>query len=368
MNNLQRMENGRYLFPLVLVLAVLLTACAGEDAEEEAAEELSDGTPVQVVAVERATVEELERSVGTVETFTQPVVAAEVSGRVRLIEKDVGDEVSEGDVLARIDREPFEIGRAVAAAEVGRLEARQRQLELDLQRLQRLSEREYATEQDMDAVAAELDATRQQLESARNQLRRAERDLRLTDIVAPVGGLVDERMISEGGFIAAGNPAFRLQPMDRFRAVISFPERVGDRLETGMTVRLLPRGGREGEVRGQITRLRPAVHPGSRSLQVFVEFDNPGNWRPGMTVEARVILDVREEAMRVPAISLVQRPAGRVVYVVEENEVREQVVEIGVRAAEWVEILSGLSGDEKVVSEGAAFLSDGARVRIREED
>jgi RND family efflux transporter MFP subunit len=359
---------NRLTLVLILMLALLLAACAADDnGDQDAEEEVSDGTPVRVAQVERATVEEQERSVGTVETFTQPVIAAEVSGRIRQVEHDVGDQVSEGDVLARIDREPFEIGRAVAAAEVGRLESRTRQLELDMKRLQRLSEREYATEQDIDTLQAELDGTRQQLESARSQLRQAERDLRLTDIVAPVDGIVDERMISEGGFISAGNPAFRIQPMDRFRAVVSFPERVGDRLETGMSVRLLARGGRDGEAEGRITRLRPAVDSGSRAVRVIVEFENPGNWRPGMTIEARVILAVREDAMRVPAISLVERPAGRVLYVVEDGEAREREVELGVRTPEWIEIRSGLEGDETVVTDGAAFLSDGARVRVREE-
>ncbi|MEA5444514.1 efflux RND transporter periplasmic adaptor subunit [Gammaproteobacteria bacterium AB-CW1] len=350
----------------LLILPLLLIAC-GEQEENGNDEESSPGTPVRAETVERATVQEQERSVGTVETFTRPVVAAEVSGRIVRIEHDVGDEVAEGEVLARIDREPFELGRAVAAAEVGRLEARIRQLELDLARLQRLSEREYATEQDKDGVQAELDGARQQLESARNQLRQAERDLRLTDIHAPVDGIVDERMVSEGGFIQAGNPAFSIQPMDRFRAVVSFPERLSDRIERDMVVHLSPRGGRHGEAEGRVTRLRPAVDPSSRSLRVIVEFDNPGNWRPGMTVEARVVLEERADAMRVPVLSLVQRPGGQVVYIVEDGEARERSVKVGVRTSEWVEIREGLDGEEQVITEGANFLSDGARVRVREE-
>ncbi|MCP1727129.1 RND family efflux transporter MFP subunit [Natronospira proteinivora] len=353
---------------MLLVLAVSLSACGDNQAEDNGDDEGPEGTPVRVTEVEVATVDEVERSMGTVETFSSPTVAAEVAGQIRRIEADVGDEVEEGDVLARIEREPFELGRNVAASEVARLEAQVRRMEMDLQRLERLSEREYATEQDRDALSAELDATREQLGSARHQLAQAERDLRLTRIVAPSSGVVDERMISEGSYISAGSSAFRIQPRDRYRAVVSYPESVGDRLSRGMEVILHPRGGRSGEVRGELTRLQPAVDPGSRSVRAIVEFENPGNWRSGMTVEARVVVEQREEAIRVPTISLVQRPAGTVVYLVDDEEVVETEVETGVRTSEWVEIHSGLEPGDVVVTDGANFLSDGAAIRVREDD
>jgi len=349
-------------------VALLLMACGDNQADQEGEEEGPQGTPVRVTEVEVITVDEVERSIGTVETFSSPTVAAEVSGRIRQAEADVGDQVQEGDVLARLDPEPFELGRNVAAAEVARLEAQVRRMEMDLQRLDRLSQREYATEQDKDALSAELDATREQLNSARSQLAQAERDLRLTRIVSPLSGVVDQRLISEGGFINAGEPAFRIQPQDRFRAVVSFPEHVGDRLEPGMEVMLSPRGGRSGEVVGELTRLRPAVDASSRAVRIIVEFDNPGGWRPGMTVEARVVTARRDNAIRVPTVSLVQRPVGSVVYVVDGDEVVQTPVETGVRERDWVEIRSGLAPGDTVVTDGANFLTDGAAIRVREDD
>jgi len=351
---------------LAILLTAFLLACA-ENGEEEDAER-PDGTPVRVTEVEVTAVDDTERSIGTVETFSSPVVAAEVAGRIQKVEADVGDDVSEGDLLARIEREPFELARNVAAAEAARLEFQVSRLESDLRRLERLSEREYATEQDKDSVAAELAATREQLTSARNQRSQAERDLRLTDIVSPMAGVVDQRMISEGGFINAGEPAFRVQPRDRFRAVVSFSERAGDRLERGMAVTLKPRGGRSGEVTGELTRLRPAVDSSSRSVRAIVDFDNPGNWRPGMTVEASVVVERRQDAIRVPSMSVVQRPDGHKVFRVKDDEVEQVAVELGVRTRDWVEIREGLSAGDTVVTDGANFLSDGARIRVREDD
>lgn len=359
---------GRLL--TVLLLAVFLGACGDGEQTEEGGE--SDGesqraTPVETATATIETVDVIETSVGTVETFSHPRVAAEVGGRVVAAEADVGDEVEKGDVLARIEPEPYRIARDVARAEVGRLEAMVDRLELDLERARRLSQREYASEQDTDAVAAELESAREQLNSARSRLEQAERDLRLTDIVAPMAGIVDERMISEGSFVSAGEPSFWIQPRDRYRARLSFPEYVGSRLQHDMEVRLRPRDPGLESLTGRISRIRPAVDDSTRALEALVEFENPGNWRNGMTVEARVVIERRENAVRVPQLSVVRRPVGDVVYVVDGETVVEQPVTVGRRTTEWMEIREGLDGDETVVTEGATYLTDGAPIQIRED-
>lgn len=351
---------------LLLASGAILVGC-GDSGETDGDGEAPQTTPVEVAEASRDTVEAVEETVGIVETFSHPRVAAEVAGRLVAAEADVGDQVAAGDVLARIEREPYELSRNVARSEIGRLEAQVERLQLDRQRVERLSEREYATEQDADAVAAELQATREQLQSARVRLQQAERDLRLTEIVSPVDGVVDERLISEGSYVTAGEPAFRVQPLDRFRARIAFPEYVGSRLQKGMPVVMQPRDSMASEVTGEISRIRPAVDAATRAVEIIVDFENPGDWRPGITVDARVVLERRENAVRVPALSIVRRPAGEVVYLVDGDTVSEQRVRIGRRTPDWVEIREGLTGGETVVTDGADYLTDGAHIRVRED-
>ncbi len=355
-------------WPVLLVLAVTLVLAACDDEEEFAEDDEERPTSIHVVEVETSDIDEMERTVGLVETFSRPRVAAEVAGRLESVEADVGDEVEKGQLLASIDPEPFELARDIADAEVDRLKARIDQLEIDLARLERMSEREYVTEQERDSTRAELDATRQQLRGARSERSRAERELRLTGITAPVSGQVDERRVSEGDFIPAGEMAYRIQPADRFRVVLSYPERTAQRFERGMPVRLTSRLANGDSVEGEISRLRSAVDPGSRSVRAVVEFENENAWRPGMLVTGEVIVDRREASKRVPNHSVVRRPAGRVVYVIEDGRAFEREVEIGVRTGEWTEIRSGVEAGETVATDGADFLTDDTPVEIREDD
>jgi RND family efflux transporter MFP subunit len=184
--------------------------------------------------------------------------------------------------------------------------------------------------------------------------------------VHAVGGRVDERMISEGDFIGIGEPTFRIAPTDRFRVRLSFPERVSDRLQVGQEARLGVPARPGSNVDGVLARLRPQVEGGTQAMQALIEFENPGTWRAGMTVSAEVIVASREDAVTVPRTSVVDRPGRRVVYVIDGDHAREREVEIGARTAQWLEIRTGLDGGEIVAVDGASFLTDGARIRVRE--
>ena len=107
----------------------------------------------------------------------------------------------------------------------------------------------------------------------------------------------------------------------------------------------------------------------SRALVVTADLTNPGSWKPEATVEARVVVSRRPGAVVVPALSIARRPAGDVVYVLDSPDaerVRQQVVELGQRQDDWVEITGGLEAGVTVVAEGAYYLTDGARVSVRD--
>ena len=112
--------------------------------------------------------------------------------------------------------------------------------------------------------------------------------------------------------------------------------------------------------------IRPEVGSMNRALIVIADVINPGYWRPEATIDARVVVERRPDAVVVPGISVVSRPSGDVVYLLESGHVRQRVVETGEILDGWVEIRSGLSAGDKVVTEGAYYLADGAAVSVRE--
>ncbi len=351
-------------FALVALLtAPLLAACGGEDdAAGNGAAPDERAVPVTFVEVEAERVEVVERALGSVEAVSTPRIAAEVSARVQHLHVDSGDSVGEGDLLAELDSEDFEIERDRADAEIGRLEARIENQQRTVEREERLHEQGHTPEATLDEARTELTALQQELASARSDLRTAERNIERTEVLAPFDGIVDERHVSESDFIQTGEPLFTLAATERLRVLIPFPETTAQQIEPGQEVRLSTPLATGNSLTGEIAHLRPLVGEDSRAVRAIVEIENPGNWRPGASVNAELLVEERENIV-LPNQAVVRRPDGEVVYLLEDDRAVEQPVEVGRRTRAWLEILEGVSAGDPVIVDGASFLTDGAAVR-----
>ena len=116
-----------------------------------------------------------------------------------------------------------------------------------------------------------------------------------------------------------------------------------------------------------VTDLQPTIGNGSRAVSAIVDLESPGQLRPGATLTCRLLVETRENAVLVPANSIVRRPAGEVVYIIKGDEVEARLVETGEHAGDLIEVVSGLQGNEPLATVGAAFLTDGAAVTIKGE-
>lgn len=333
---------------ILIVAASALGACA--DRDENAADERA--LPVTAAEVRTGRVAVVERTVGRIESAAAPTVSAEVAGRIIAVRHDAGDAVEAGTLLARIDDTNYRN----ALARLTALEAQQ----------QRTVERYTQLVESNSVSQSLLDDAQAQLEALAAQRADAESALRKTRVVAPVAGTVERRMVSEGDFRSVGDPLFQLATDGRLRIVLPFPERRAADLAVGQPVRLEPQTG-EPAVVAALTELRPMVGAGSRAVDAIVVLDNPGGWRPGGSISATVELTVRDDQALVPVQSVVQRPAGTVVYIVDGDRARQQPVETGVRIDGELEITRGLARGQRVVVDGAGFLTDGARITVRDD-
>lgn len=344
---------------LMMVFGAFLTGCAEESAEESS----ERATPVTVATAERGPVQHVEIAVGRLQADSAPRVAAEISGRVTAIHADAGDAVAAGDPLAELDPEPWRLAVNSAAAEVTRLEAVLANQRVRTERLRNLAGRQSVSEQELEAAETEVQALQAQLEEARSRVEDARYNLERARIHSPVDGRIQQRMVSAGDYVSAGTPLFELVDSEHLRAVLPLPERLQERLREGLDVYLSRAGPGEDEVRGRVSEIRPAVGGGSRAVDLIVELDNPGGWRPGGSVTGRVVLAERE-GVTVPLQAVIRRPGGRVVYRVDDGRAVEQIVETGVQTGERMEITAGLEGGDRVAVDGAGFLTDGARVQV----
>jgi RND family efflux transporter MFP subunit len=348
---------------LALTTIALLAGCGGKPPPAADAGRVVN---ITTAAAARRDVEETEWAVGRIESRAAPPVAAEVAGRIVRILVDEGQTVAKGQVLAELDSRQYQLGKTIDQAEVGRLEAQAANKQREYDRAQSLKADNLVSEEQLGTIAAELKALQEQVRGAEARAADSRRRLGDARIVAPFAGQVAKRNVDVGAYVQVGTAVFEFVDVENLRVRLPFPEYLAPQLKPGLEVRLTSSASGPAAVAAAINEIQPDINPANRSLSVIVDFTNPGDWRPGASVRADVVLQRRPDAIMVPQVALVRRPAGDVVYVVEQQKVREQPVKRGERNGELVEITEGLKGGETVAVDGAGFLTNGASINVVE--
>lgn len=301
---------------------------------------------------------------GELESPSDPVIAAETDGQVLKVMTQEGDSVGAQQILATLDPEPSEIVLEKAQASVARSEAVIANQKLTVQRLQDLRRRQASAQSELDKAETELAAGRAELAAARAQVRDAKYQLAKTELRSPIAGVVQARYISAGDYVKRGDRTFEIVAADVLSARLFIPETLATKIHAGLPVEM--HAGMDTQtVKATISRVLPALDPTNRSLAVIADFNNQHHWRPGLSVTATITMDTHEHAVMVPVHSVVRRPAGTVVYRIDNGRAAAQPVELGQQNGDEVEIVSGLQGDAVIALDGAGFLTDGAAVEVR---
>ena len=344
------------------IVALLLNACGGE--EEDAGSE-STARGAILITTRQAQITDLPiwlQTVGNVRSLSVPTLAAEVEGRITMVSADTGDAVEAGQTLAETDTSTLILEQQAAQAGLDRLNVHIANGERRVDRYQTLSSRNLASQTQLDDASEQLAAYRADYKAAVARLAIVEDSLDKSRIIAPVDGVIQQRHISTGDFVKRGDALFEITRPELLQAWLPYPEAVALKIRIGQTVKIYSPLTPGEFVMGEITQLQPSVGSGSRAVMAIVDLENPGKLRPNATLSAIVLIETLERAVMIPVISVVRRPVGELVYVINGDKAEARLVTIGHHEAGLVEITSGLSGGETIAADGAAFLTDGALV------
>jgi RND family efflux transporter MFP subunit len=340
-------------------------------------------------AVKREFVDRLFVS-GTLVAREEAQVAARIDG-LSIVEVDAedGDRVTEGQVLARLDRAQLDALLAENDAATKRADAaidqsqslivqseaqlkfanddfeRARKLESGVMAVSTIEQRETA----MKTAEAQLAAARHALSVAEadRKSRDAERQELLvridrTEVKAPVSGVVSRRSARLGAdAMTTGEPLFRIIEDGAVDLEADVPEQSLARLAVGMPAELkLP--GVEGAVGGQLRLVNQEVDKASRTGKVRIALDDVSHAHIGAFASGEVVL-ARRDGVGAPAAALKREGDSALLYVVRGDKIEERRVKPGIVDGDTVEIESGLAAGESVVARAAAFLRPGDRVR-----
>ena len=389
---MSNLKGGKWFGAAAILLALVLVGAVGWRLWETRPEEESAGASrdrgavaVETAPVDQGLIRDLRVFTGTLEAASRFSVAPKVSGRLLRLEVDIGDAVSRGQEVGRLDDDEFvqQLAQAEAELEIANAnvaEAASARLvaQRDYERVRALRQRDIASESDLDAAEAQLRAAEARVKVAeatvlqrRAALETARLRLSHTRVTADwTGGgeirLVGERFADEGGTLSANEPLFSLLDIDTVRAVIFVTERDYGRLRIGQRAALRTNAVPGRSFEASVARIAPQFRENVRQARVELSLENQDRLlKPGMFARLEIELGREEDALVVPIDSLVRRNGVTGLFWVdrEESRARFSEVETGIRDRSRIQILQPVITGE-VITLGQDQLVDGAAVRV----
>jgi membrane fusion protein, multidrug efflux system len=343
----------------LIILSCLLLGCGDNEAKKTGAKKEVYITTSKVILT---SFQDKEAAIGSVKGIIDPTVSAEISGNVIKLYARTGLSVKKGDLLAEIDEKNYKYELTLAKAEVRRLQTRLANQEKTYNRNQKLVEKKFISSNALDAILTEKIETFEELEVALSKRDIAQSSFEKTKIYAPISGRIEKQIPSIGDFLKIGDPIFQVINNKKLRAHIPFPEKLASKLKAGIPI-ILKSPTSPNEITSKIAELKPKLMSDSRSIDVIADIENELDWQPGASVRGTIVFSTRQ-GLAVPEQSVVLRPAGQVVYVVNGDKVEQRNVEMGINQNGVIEIISGLEPSEIVALDGAGYLTDQTKVNI----
>ena len=336
---------------LSLACVLALGACKGGngDAQAKPGEEKVEAVPVETAPVSRRAVAASYTGTAPLEARAEAQVVAKTSGVALQVMAEEGQQVRAGQVLVRLDA-------ARAALQAMQSAAQLRKLEANYARSQALAKDRLVSMNDNEQLRFDV-------ENARAANRLANLELGYANVVAPISGVIAQRMIKPGNFVQINTPIFRIVDNSRLEAVLNVPERELATLKAGLPVQLAVDAMPGRVFTGTVDRIAPVVDSGSGTFRVITAFEGGGTLQPGMFGRLRIDYDSRKDALVVPRVALLDDEGEPAVFAVRGSKVARVPVKLGYVDGEWAEVLTGLKSGDVVVTAGKTALRDGSLVK-----
>lgn len=335
--------------------AVLALAGGCKKAPAPGAQAAARPAPRVVIAeVATKSITESITPIGNVQANEMIELKSEIDGVVEEILFEEGQRVQAGQLLVRLDESKL-------SATLAQTEANYKLSQANYERAKELFDGSLISKQDFDQASASFEGNRATVDLFRRQLRD-------TKIKAPFEGVVSSRSISPGQVISRNSIITWVMDLDPVKVEIQIPERFLSAVAVGQQVAVKVAAFPNKSFFGKVYFVSPFVDPVNRTALIKAEVPNPDHeLRPGMFGSINLTLTVREGAVVIPEMALMQvQEGGRglVMVVNEAMEASVRPVKIGTRLVGEVEVREGLKLGEKIIVEGLQKAIPGQKVQL----
>ena len=397
---------------ILTIFAVFAAGCGGGSAPTGGGPGGPGGrqAAAQAVSVESTTPAKisLQREVelaGSLVSSDQARVSSEVSGIVRRVLVELGQEVTAGQIVAELDTRELELSLQRAESQLRQTEA---QLGIDgvkikepppddqissvrlaianrddaaaqLRRAERLREQNLLPQADLDTAETRVKVTeanyrtaletvqslKATLQDRRHAVEQAQKKLSDANIRASISGQISERLVNQGEFIRENTPVVSIVKLDPLKLQTSVQERYAGIVNSGLPVEFSVESSPDRTFTARVAFVSPAVDAATRTFPIEVLVDNGHRLlKPGFFAKGVIYTHLDEGVLAIPDLAISTLAGVSNVYVIESGKIRRQPVTLGVRVGNLVEILSGLKGNEQLAASNLTTLAEGVPVNV----
>lgn len=385
-----------------LVLAFAITGCSGKKTDEV---QVENYTPVEICTTQSRDIDNEVTFNGKILANEEIFVIPKAAGIVTAVNFKLGDKVNKGDILFTIEKD--DISNSVAQASNGislaqkgvaqaknGLESAKINYDLNKEKIEnailnyertkelfeqgavsksQLEQAEIgANEKNLDALKASVTQAEIGYQQSLNQLTQAQISydqatdgLDNTSVEAPMTGILSALNVKKGQIAGSGQQAATIVDVSQVYIQLSVVESVVNDILEGDKIRLEVPSASSDEIISTVSYVSPSADPMNKLYTVKSYIDNPeSKIRPGMSAKATISLERAENAIVIPSNTIINKADKKFVFVVEDDVAVEKEVKTGIDTGEFVEIISGLNFDEKIIIEGQFYVSDGSKVKV----
>jgi RND family efflux transporter MFP subunit len=360
----------------LVVLAGVAYRLIGRAVDERHLERATKSNAISTVSVTAPTISGLGSEIalpGNTQAFDDTPIYARTSGYLKQWFVNIGQHVTEGQLMATIETPELDEQLEVARADLKSAQADLNLANTTSERYQNLLKLNSVSQQETDVAVSGAAAKRAVVEAAQANVRRLAQLQSFEKIYAPYSGIVTQRNTDIGDLINSGSATtnntakelFHIAAVNELRVFVAVPEVYAPDVHNGDTATLTLDEYPDQVFTGTVARNSGSIDSGSRTLNVEVDVNNrDGKLLPGAYVFVHFKIPKQERQLSIPSNTLIFRAQGLQVGIVRDGHVHLQPITIGKDNGRSVEIATGLSPDDQVILDPSDSLSEGQAVQI----
>lgn len=338
--------NRKLIYAAAAILA--LSACSSKTGKNNDLQQTAEAkTPVvSVITASKQNVPQTGSYSASIQAYAVNNIASQTGGRIQKLNREIGDFVSAGDVLAELDR-----------IQLDQAELTYRNNERELQRLSGLLKEGGVSQSDFDSFELSYKVSKSNYENL----------LENTILRSPINGVISARNYDRGDMYSMSSPIYTVQQIVPVKLLVPVSESDYTRIKKGDSVDITVDALPGKTFKGSVLRLYPTIDAASHTFSAELVVRNENReLRPGMYARATVLFEEVDRIVVPDGAVVKQQGSGqKLVYVLDaDNCAHARVVETGRHIGNEYEIISGIEEGETIVVKGNSNLKSGEKVEV----